>query len=531
MAKLTPDLIERYEDAKNLHREQWRSFLRRAYKYINPNRQMWDQQGDTWKYKTEANRDNQDVYDITAVLAARAFGSKIHATLTPPFQRWAKYTSPANVPEIEKDFINQQLEVATENLFKYFNQSSIDLALSECYADLVFGTMSLKISEGSDDKPFIFQCIPLSQIAFEEDGYGHIKTTWQDFVNLKFRDIMRIWPDAKLPSSVEINAKNNPESKLPITQGFIYSEKSNDYTNQVSLTESHEIILEEKGIESSPFIIARWTKMPGEVFGRGIAHDIMPDVLTLNKMMEYMFTASAMSMFPPMMGDSTRMINPENIKMAPNTIIPVNSTLGNPPLQPLEIQPNLQLAQLNIEGIQATINKACFGDPLGKVSDPAKTATEITLRQQQLLEEIGPAFGRLEVEFLSKIIDRCTFILKKKGFGPDIKIDGKEITLKYLSPLARVQDRQDIQAFTETLQILVEILGQQLVLGILNIPLVPTWLANKLGADLTLFKTDVEVAKIIAKLLEQAQQQPEEAAPSPEGTQAAQPAQQPPTNQ
>ena len=62
----------------------------------------------------------------------------------------------------------------------------------------------------------------------------------------------------------------------------------------------------------------------------------------------------------------------------------------------------------------------------------------------EFTQRIGSSYGRLQTEFVERGLHRSVALLKSIGKMPDFKIDGREITLKHLSPLARAQDQEEL---------------------------------------------------------------------------------------
>lgn len=522
--ELPDEIVSRYNAAKT-QREYWRGFMDEAYKYITPNRNAWDSIPAT--KDPEAKRKNPDVWDITAPLAARAFVGKMFSTLTPPFMRWAKYVAGSEVSESQRKQVNEELQIENKKLFKYINSSNFALAATECYIDIIMGTAALLIEEGDDDKPLVFTCLPTSLSAFEEDSQGIIQNIYREHHRLKMRDIVNLWPNAKIPDDRKNQAAADSETEFVLLDCVIFNEEKKIFTYYVSFLDDARVIFQEES-ESQRIIVFRWSKLAGEVWGRGIAHDALPTIRTLNEMIKLMFEASEIGAFPPMIAYDGAFFNTANVNLSPKTFITVKGLPGQaPPIRSLEFNPNLQLAQVTIEGLQQWIQKAFYTDPLGPVEGPKKTATEVSIRQQAFVEEIGAAFGRLEVEFLGRIIERCTFILRKKGFlDKQIVIDGKRVDLKFQSPLAQLQDQQDLEAVSLANQMIQQILGQFAILAF-NIEEIPEFIAEKSNSELTLFKSKDRLQQLakdimqrmLSQLEPQQQAQPPQAppgAPSPE---------------
>jgi hypothetical protein len=125
---------------------------------------------------------------------------------------------------------------------------------------------------------------------------------------------------------------------------------------------------------------------------------------------------------------------------------------------------------------------------------------------------MGAEFGRIQAELLAPIIARCVWILKKRGKMPDIKIDGKQVTLKYVSPLARAQDQEDLLALSQSLELMGaaaaaggEAAQQAIALGY-KFNMLPAWTSKRTGLDATLIRSEEEQQAAVQKAAALAQQ-------------------------
>lgn len=491
-------LNARFQIARN-ERLQFHGLFTDAYHYAMPNRNLFENEA------PGADK-NSDVFDTTLGHATNIFVSKLITGLTPPFQRWAKLVAGEDIPLADRNKINVALEEATEILFKFIHRSNFALAMGEAYFDLAIGTMSLLINAGPDDtNPLIFNAVDMRFLVPEEGPLGTIETAWRELKQVTARNVMEIWPQAKFTEELARQILQNPDSKLDFIEGSI--ELSPGKFLYIVMQEGANEAIVEVESESSPWIIARWKKLSNETFGRGPVIDALPTALTLNMIADFELRAAALAIAPPFMAYSDSVFNPSTFRVQPNTVIPVNR-LSSPtwPLQRLDVKPDIQFGQLLIRDLRAQINAFLFTDVLGPNDTPVRTATEVNIRNQQLLEEIGPAIGRLEVELLSKIINRSIFLLKQRGLFPDIKVDGKEIALSFESPLARSQEAQDLNAFEQTLQIFQQIAQSPQALLAFNAAALPEFIAQKTGLSLELMKSPQEI-EIQAQQLQQQQQQ------------------------
>lgn len=186
--------------------------------------------------------------------------------------------------------------------------------------------------------------------------------------------------------------------------------------------------------------------------------------------------------------------------------------MGDLPLKKLDVAGDINMGNLEVNDMRQQIKDALFDYPIRPVDAPQQTATEQMIRQQQFMEEISPTFGRLSVELMPKIINRVIYILQRKGYLPgELKIDNKNIAIRYKSPLVRSSAMAKIQNLQNYVAIIQPILGQEMTLGTINVEQLPTWLSDKLDVDETLIKSPSEVMQLIQSMA-QAQQPQDPAA-------------------
>lgn len=511
-------LLQRFQHARN-QRHLFRSLLDVAYQFAIPNRNLFDSD-------TVGAIKNFRVFDTTLVRATNIFVSKLVDGITPPFQRWAKLIAGEEVPLNRKNRLNAQLEGATDLLFRFIHRSNFALAIGEAYSDLAIGTMSLLENPGpNDDHPLVFEAVPLKFLAPEEGSFGTIESSWRELNGISGRNVLKTWPKAKLTSTMKDAINDNPDITFDFIEGSIELEP--DKFLYIVINKNEQVSIFEEESESSAWIIGRWRRLAGEVFGRGPVIDALPSALTLNKIGEFELKAAALEIAPPFMAYSDSVFNPHMFRMEPNAIIPVERSASPTwPLQKLDVNGNVKFGQFLASDLRAQINALLFTEPLGPLDTPVKSATEVNIRNQELVMEVGPAIGRLEVEVLSKIIKRTIFLLKKRGLFPDIEVDGKQITLSFESPLAKSQDSQDLNALVQTNELIQALMQNPQALAAYNLPQIPEFIAEKTGLDLSLVKTPAQVIETAQQAQQLAQQQQlqqmaqQQAANQPQGPQA-----------
>jgi hypothetical protein len=236
--------------------------------------------------------------------------------------------------------------------------------------------------------------------------------------------------------------------------------------------------------------------------------DILPDIKTLNKIVEFNLRNAALSISGIYTASDDGVINPYTIQLSPGAIIPVGSNdNSNPTLRPLDRSGDFSIAQLEMQYYRDFINNYMFAQPFGDLNEtPVRTATEMGIRQDDLAQTSGSAFGRMQTELLERIIKRCVDILKKAGKIPEMRVDGKEVTIKFTSPMARSQDNEDIQAVMQWFGAISQ-LGPEVIMGSVKLEELPRFMAEKMNVPSSLLYTKAEQDQMKQQLAQAAQAQ------------------------
>lgn len=109
-----------------------------------------------------------------------------------------------------------------------------------------------------------------------------------------------------------------------------------------------------------------------------------------------------------------------------------------------EINPNTSGTLAIINDTRQQIVEGLFNDifrALALSTSDRMTATEVLERVSEGLRLLGPVLERLQFEFHDPVIDRTFSILLRKGKLPEypVELEGQELEIEYISPLAQAQ--------------------------------------------------------------------------------------------
>lgn len=506
------DRYKRYKKAYDRLITYWQSELEDIYDYCIPGR-------NTWQQPTEGERKTNDIFDDTAVKGVQDFATNTLTFLMPPFKQFAGLELPRSVKNSGKLSDNQiqQIEANLEDqmgtLFEYLNQCGYANAFHEAFQDLAAGTGCIIINEGDDYKPFSFSSCPLSEIAVEEGPSGRLENFWRT-KKYSMRQIKRIWPMAELTHDLQSLHDNQPDEEITIVEGVICypdNEEDGKYFYYVSDLKSKADIYSEFR-DYPPFLGFRYSKLSGEVMGRGPASFAIDYIRILNLLVEYDLRSAKFDAFPSYLVPSTQIINPNTTVLEPGSIIPVDSQFaGQNPIQPLPGNPNKQQSQLRIEYYQQLIGAIFASDPLPSPQvERDSTASEANIRYKEWIRKNSSSILRLQDEVIIPLFETLIKILRKKAIIRDlnmmngvieVKANNGQVKLVYDSPILDNQKTEDLQNTDALVSRMLQTFQQYGLMG-LNYEEFPRYWAEKLNVDMDLIKSPSDVKQTIGNALQ-----------------------------
>ncbi|NTV06734.1 MAG: hypothetical protein HGA59_09565 [Chlorobiaceae bacterium] len=480
--------------------ESNRSIFEDCYEFTNPFRNAYNRElGD------KTHRKPTRVYDSTASIAAQNFVNTMTGKFYPIFSRWAELKAGLMVPEKDRKSQDQGLEVLTNTLETYRNNSNFYTAQGEKFFELGIGTAPMLIIEGDEIRPLRY--VPLMHGAFAiEDGlYGDVGALYRKH-KVKLRMIKETWPKARLTESMVAAAKDKPEEEREFQEAFYL-----DYTDFVWRHDvwcgTEKASIYNATFDEQPFTCPRWMKVPGMATGIGPFVLAMADVKTINKMKELQLQMAAMNAFGMYTIKRGNVFNPNTISIAPGTFIPVSDAKD---IQRLPDAGNFQIQEYMLEDLKTQIRQVMLDNRLPAEKYGQGTAFEVAQRLKELQTDIGAAFGRLIYEDVQPLIRREISILARKGLVelPDgFEIDNLYVTVQVVSPIAQEQKYQDVQKLVNAVQIVQGIAPELVALGY-KIEDIPGYINEKLGVPASIQRAEGEkqqIQQLIAQMVAQQQ--------------------------
>lgn len=395
----------------------------------------------------------QKIFDSTGPHDGELLASAIHGTLTPSFTKWFHIIM--EDIELQQDYnIRNWLDGVNERMRNELNKSNFNSEAHEMYIDMAFfGTGCLY----EEEKPsgwwggLRFTEVPVGRYVVAEDAFGRVDTLYRS-IPMSCHAIQEKWPNT-IPN--ELKESEKPDELWEVIHGVI---PTTGNSRSAKRWESHYIlyktrtILSEKNYSDFPYMVPRWTKYSDETYGRGPSYIALPDVRTLNKLVEMELRNLAKNVDPPLLALEGEVVGPARMIPGGITVVKRGEALSK-----VDTAGNFQVVNLKKEELRESIHNMFMIDQLQLQTGPQMTATEVNVRYETMQRILGPTLGRMEAEFSSPCIKRTFNLMFKAGlFNPlpqrlmqAAKEKPVSMRIQYEGPLARAQRSSDLTAINQ----------------------------------------------------------------------------------
>ena len=503
------EIIKRHQKALD-KKENWRALYEDAYEFCIPNRNLYD---GAWEAGQPGQKKTSRLFDSTAVHSTQRFAARIQSALFPPYRRWMRLEPGEVVPENMRESIQSTLDMYSDRFFTCLHNTSFDLAMGEFLLDLAVGTGVMLVQPSDDPVEVLrFETVPPYLVSFDEGPNATVQNVYRR-MRLRPENILRTYPLARLNHRLRRALEDAPDEEVELLEATMYDTKRADYKIYLVDPTERETIMQRQ-IDHSPWIIARYSKVAGEIMGRGPILTALPSIRSLNKTMELLLKNASINVGGVYLAQDDGVLNPQTIDIKPGAIIAVARSGGptGPSLTPLARAGDIQLSQIILNDLRMEIKRILLDDTLPPDNMSARSATEIAERMRELSVNMGSAFGRLVSEAMVPLVRQTFNVMASIGMVEvPIRVDGREVQVTPVAPLAKTQDMDDVRDVLNFVQV-AEQLGADGAL-VLDKEAIALFIAQKLGVPVSLLVPQQARDDMKAAALEAA----EMAAQTPEG--------------
>ncbi len=397
-------------------------------------------------YSPMSGSDGQNtssVYDETGMNGIDELANRLQEGIIPDGVEWARFEGPDDATDAER----AQLSQVQRYLFKLVSRSNFGPEVNDCFRDLAGpGNTCMRVMPGDWQSPLRFQAIPLADLWVTPGPNGTIADRHVRY-RLPGYAVQAQWPAAEVPEDLAKKVENQEVFDSWVRDLDAPTER------WLSVTHWGGKVLrqsEATGAGSCPYVIARWGKGAGELYGKGQGMMALPAIEVANEVVRLILAHGEMALAGMWQAEDDGVLNPWAVQLVPGAIIPVAP--GSRGLQPLQLpSTKLDIGQLVLEEQRHAIRKALYSETLGRREGTPVSAIEVNERMAELARSIGPAFQRVWHEFVVPLLARVRFVLDRQGLVKMPMIDGRQMKVASASALVRAASRGDVRRINEWL--------------------------------------------------------------------------------
>ena len=443
-------LARRLSEAKK-ERQSFISHYKEISENIQPRRGRFNTTGD----RNKGDRRHNLIINSKGSQALRTATSGVFSGIMSPSRSWFNLGTP-DPAMLEFQPVKIWLNQVEMIIRAIFNASNLyNMAPVMLGETMLFGTgCMLHVDDFEDVARFYTQTVGSYMIA-QNDRYevDTILREWEMTVSQivgKFglenvsESVKEQWDksnyDAWYPVSHIIEP--NPDSK---SSPLFSTDKAFRSVYFQPDTAKKDKLLRQSGFDEFPAYVPRWGTTGEDVYGTDCPGMIaLGDVKGLQIEEKRKAQAIDKMVNPPLKG-------PASVRNVPVYSIPGGLTIHDgtsdrEQLGPLyQVNPQIQELSYDIQKVEQRIEEAFHVDLFRAISNmegiQPKNQLELSQRNEERLQELGPVLEQFHGEFLDKLIDRTFNQVIKADIlpPPPPELEGQELKVNYISSLAQAQ--------------------------------------------------------------------------------------------
>ena len=451
-------------------RSTWRVHWQECADYMQPERR------DYTNSPTPGAKRMQNVFDGTPLWALEQFAAGIHARLCSPTLRWFNL-------QPDDDALAQDSEVmawfddTTERMYNIFAGAKHNFASQsyEMFKDIgLIGTGVMAALESSRSG-ILFSTRHLKECVIQENEADRVDTLvrrWQYTAKQAFQawgvkagpkvlDALEKEPGKKFNFLHSVRPRLKRDNSRPDARNLEFE--------SLFVGADDGVVIHESGFHEFPYLVPRFSKAAGEIYGRGPGMAALPDVKMLNEMAKTVLKAAQKVVDPPLqVPDDGFLLAIKTVPGALNYYRPGSRDRVEPIQTHGDVRLGLDLMNYYAQRIIRTFYVDLMSAP-GDQTDPRSsagkgvTATYVNNQRDLNMLLLSPMLARQQSEFSGPLIDRVFGIMWRQSmalkFGPGsmlaqppAKLSGVGVHVEYVSPIAVAQRATQLDSVARLVQ-------------------------------------------------------------------------------
>ena len=506
-------LLKRYDRLKS-DRTNWDTMWEELATFLMPGKI------DFITTSTRGTKRAAEVYDSTGIHALQILSASLHGSLTSPSTKWFGLRFREDQLNEDKE-AKDWLEKCSMGIFQEFGKCNFSTEVAECYQDLVgFGTSALQFDVKTKDAQFDgfnFKACHLAEVVISESEEGKVDTVFRKLKLTARQAYQKFGKDCgdKAMKALE----KDPDQVFEYVQAVFPRELKGEPAMVAPphqrpwacyfISVVDKKICKESGYYELPFMVPRWAKTTGDMYGFGPGCIARADIKTLNAARKLAMRAWEKSIDPPLKAMQNGILG--KIDLRPSTVTYVRD-MNN--LEPIVNQTNWNADQLMLGDVRGSVRRIFFSDQLELNEGPQMTATEVQVRYELMQRLLGPTLGRLQSEFLNPIVERAFYSMLRGNALPPmpevLQEVGGDLDIEYVGPLARSQKMDEVTSIQRAMDGIMQLAQvNPEVLDIVDVDKAGRTISDRLGAPADILRGAEQVGEIRQSRQQQQQAQAE----------------------
>ncbi len=460
-----------------------------CYKYAMP-----------WRHKANQNQPSDqldEIFDEELMTVLEDFAADMLNTFTPQKSDWVDPKPVTTLDSGAKNQIASALSKYKRVIFDEMARSNLYQAMQEAYMDLGPGTMCMMITDIDPAQPLHCEAIPAVDLLLNRGPYGRVDGDWRKTKRCEY-EIPTLWPEAKWPDGKEWNYDSVAEYEVIDGVYRDHKNKADETWHYVVLCGGTLVHRETyKGAGSNPFIAARWSRDPTTAWGVGPTYRTLPATKTLNHFRYLSFKNYDKQVDPNVSYEDDGVCNIDH-GLNPGEWIP--RAAGSSAPEPIESKSKMDLQVFQIDEVRSAIRRAHYQDRPEQTGKTPPTATQWADEAAERARRMGSPATNLVIEWQYPIFRRFAYLLAKRGSLPKVELNGQEVALEPISPLLRAQEQEEVIRLDRFAEMIQARFGNEMANIIINTFKYAHRLAQRLGVDPDLVRTEEEIQRAIQQL-------------------------------
>jgi hypothetical protein len=459
------------------------------------------------------------IFDTTAIDANIILAAGLHTQMTSPSMDWFSI-GPRRQALKDVWAVKRWFETCDRIMTASYAQSAFYNAMSEFYLDMgSLGTAPMFIDNILAPFRMIFNPFSCRDALMSENQFGIIDTMYRPF-EWTLRQCAMEWGEEKLSRNYRTMLRDGKEDEivplLHATEPRPNRQRDSELSAQmpwasVYLEEKTGHIIEVGGYITFPFVVGRFYKWGAEAYGRSPGMLALPDIRTADNQDETNLRAGHKSVEPPL---NVPHDMKGKVRTSPNALNYMGKSGGQ--LTPVDtgirgIPYSVDLQERKQRKIEEKFFKNIFL-MLDQSGNVYKNIPEIMAREQEKMTVLGPMIGRLMHEVLGPCIERSFMLHLMNGMFPPPPpiLEGEEIEIEYISPLARTMKQLEGSSVTQAMTLSMPIFdAKPESIDLINGDEWVRWAFDLHGAPGRIMNSPEQVEEIRAQRAQQIQEQQE----------------------